>query len=169
MNDERHSDAAAIELEARPTGDFIDGYLAGLATANAALSGAPANSFFYSFDWIGDTSEPMEESLHAAFQSTADQMAFDVAQLSDWRAEARTLSERWLGRQLKPDVGAAIADEFVEILAAFIAGGRADVYSIRPVAPAGRADFEPRIGASYDHMLFETIDGRLLLEFSVDM
>lgn len=169
MTDSSYSDAAAIALEARPTGDFIDGYLAGLATVNAALAGAPPNSFFYSFDWIGDASEPIEASLHQAFESEPDAMAFDVAPLADWREEARSLGRRWLGRDLSPLAAQALADEFVEILTAFIAGSRAEVYSVRPKAPPGRADFEPRIGASFDHIVFETIDGRLLLEFSVDM
>ncbi len=169
MSDSQYGEAAAIALEARPTGDFIDGYLAGLATVNAALAGAPANSFFYSFDWIGDASESMEASLHQAFQSAPDAMAFVVAPLADWREELRTLGRRWLGRDLAPMAAQALADEFVEILTAFIAGGKADVYSVRPTAPSGRADFEPRIGASFDHIVFETIDGRLLLEFSVDI
>lgn len=169
MNDGHFGDAAAIALEARPTGDFIDGYLAGLATVNAALAGAPANSFFYSFDWIGDASEPIEASLHEAFQSSADKMDFEILPLADWREEVRSLGRRWLGRDLSAIPAQALADEFVEILTAFIAGGRAEVYSVRPKAPAGMADFEPRIGASFDHIVFETIDGRLLLEFSVDM
>ncbi|MCI4666020.1 MAG: hypothetical protein MRY74_14995 [Neomegalonema sp.] len=168
MNETQFSDAAVIALEGRPTGDFIDGYLAGLATANAALSGAPANSFFYSFDWIGDASEPVEASLHGAFQSKPEMMAFEVSPLADWRAEALELARRWLGRHLPPPAGEAVADEFVEIMTAFIADGRADVFTIRPTAPAGRADFEPRIGASFDHIMFETVDGRLLLEFSHD-
>lgn len=166
---DQFGDAAAIALETRPTGDFIDGYLAGLATLNAALSGAPPNSFFYSFDWIGDATEPIETSLHQAFQSAPEAMAFDVAPLADWREEVRSLGRRWLGRDLDPSVAQALADEFVEILTAFVAGGRADVFSIRPKAPAGLSDFEPRIGARFDHIVFETIDGRLLLEFSVDM
>lgn len=169
MSETNITEAAAIALESRPTGDFIDGYLAGLATVNAALAGAPANSFFYSFDWIGDANESIDASLHQAFQSAPEGMAFEVEALPEWSEEARRLSRRWLGRDLAPMAAQALADEFIEILTAFIAGGKAEVYRVRPIPPAGRSDFEPRIGASFDHLLFETVDGRLLLEFSVDI
>ncbi|MEL6979115.1 MAG: hypothetical protein AAGM38_10595 [Pseudomonadota bacterium] len=156
---------AAIALEERPTGDFIDGYLAGLATVNAALAGAPANSFFYSFDWIGDGSEPRETSLLSAFQTSADQMSFEISALEDWRPEASQLGVRWLGRDLAPEASQALAREFVDILDAFLAQQTAEVFRIKPLGPDGAPS---PLGAAYDHMLFETLDGRLLLEFSMD-
>lgn len=157
---------AAIALEERPTGDFIDGYLAGLATVNAALAGAPPNSFFYSFDWIGDGSEPREASLAAAFQLTPDAAQISVAPLEDWKREAEQLGKKWLGRDLAPAAAQALAEEFVEILSAFLGAQTSDVFKVTltPSAPGAAA----ALGRAHDHLLFETLDGRLLLEFSID-
>ncbi|MEM9726204.1 MAG: hypothetical protein AAF909_12195 [Pseudomonadota bacterium] len=161
---ERAGDEAAIALEERPTGDFIDGYLAGLATVNAALAGARANSFFYSFDWIGDGSEPRETSLLNAFQAKADQLRFEIVAIADWRAEVERLGVKWLGRDLDGAAPAALAQEFADILAAFLAEQRAEVLRVTPQL----LDGSPMLGAAHDHLLFETMDGRLLLEFSLD-
>ena len=58
------------DFDERPSGDFIDGFLAGFATANAALSDGEATTFFYSFDWIGDGEEDCATSaLYMAFQA----------------------------------------------------------------------------------------------------
>lgn len=161
----RSIDDAAIALEERPTGDFIDGYLAGLATVNAALAGAPPNSFFYSFDWIGDGAEPREHSLLNAFQVEEGAMSFEINALPDWKAKAEQLAKKWLGRDLAPAASQALAREFVEILEAFLAQQTAEVLEVRPFDASG----EPaRVGAAYDHLMFETIDGRLLLEFSME-
>ena len=161
----KSADEAAIALEERPTGDFIDGYLAGLATVNAALAGAPPNSFFYSFDWIGDGSEPREASLLSAFQAQDGDMTFEIAPLADWRVDAEQLGKKWLGRDLAPEAAQALAREFVEILEAFLAEQTAEVFRVAPMTADGAA---ATIGRTYDHLLFETIDGRLLLEFSID-
>lgn len=158
-------DEAVIALEERPTGDFIDGYLAGLATVNAALAGAPANSFFYSFDWIGDGAEPREASLTNAFQAAEGEFAFEIAPLADWKATATALAKKWLGRDLAPQAGEALAQEFVEILEAFLSAQTAEVFEVRPMGASGAP---ANLGSAYDHLLFETIDGRLLLEFSMD-
>lgn len=161
----RSVDDAAIALEERPTGDFIDGYLAGLATVNAALAGAPPNSFFYSFDWIGDGSEPRETSLGNAFQAAPGSMSFEITELPDWRARVEQLGKTWLGRDLAPTASQALAREFVEILDAFLAQQNVAVIEVKPLDASGGP---ARIGAAYDHLMFETIDGRMLLEFSIE-
>lgn len=154
-------DVAAL-LEERPTGDFIDGYLAALATMNAALAGAPEHSLFYSFDWIGDGSETQETSLLNAFQAEPEQMRFAITPLSDWRAETEELAEKWLGRDLAPAAARAIAREFVEIMEAFLAEQPAEAFRVIPSGDVAA------LGRSFDHVMFESLDGRLLLEFSED-
>ena len=158
-------DEAVIALEERPTGDFIDGYLAGLATVNAALAGAPPNSFFYSFDWIGDGSEPRETSLTNAFQAAEGEMNFEISAAPDWKATVDGLARKWLARDLPAPAADALAREFVELIDAFLAQQPAEVLEVRPVAASGAP---ANLGAAYDHLMFETLDGRLMLEFSMD-
>lgn len=158
-------DEAVIALEERPTGDFIDGYLAGLATVNAAMTGAAHNSFFYSFDWIGDGSESREASLANAFQAGEGEMRFDIAPSPDWRAKAAELARKWLARGLPENAADSLAQEFVELLEAYLAQQPAEVLEVKAFTAAGAP---ANIGSAYDHLMFETIDGRLLLEFSMD-
>lgn len=159
-------DAAA--LEARPSGDFIDGYLAALASLNAALAGAPAHSFFYSFDWIGAGDEERLETLHAAFQSTPETMSFEVREAPNWREALAELGRKWLARYLPERSAGPLATEFVELLEAFLGDEPVTIYRVRPVAPDSGAPMRPAIGSDHDHLLFETIEGRLILEFSTE-
>lgn len=159
----------AEALEARPSGDFVDGYLAAMATVNAAFAGAPPHSFFYSFDWIGDGEEEREQSLHAVFQSEPEGMAFDIRQLRDWRGEIADLAKIWLARHLPERLSSHIVQEFVELIDAFIGDQPAEVFKVRPLPPDGAATMTPQIGADHDHILFETAEGRLFLEFASEI
>ena len=152
----------------RPSGDFIDGFLAGFATANAALSQGEAATFYFSFDWIGDGEEERDESLYVAFQAEEDGMRFEIEPLSDWRRDAQSLAQKWLARYLPPNTGQDVVAEFMQILDAFLAEDAVEVFRITPRPPAGGAEMTPAIGGSYDHLLFETADGRVLLEFAVE-
>lgn len=155
-------------VEDRPTGDFVDGYLAGAAMANAAVAGEAPSRFFYSFDWIGDGEEEREQSLHAAFQSDPQRISFDIVQLRDWRAELERMAGKWLARSLPEAAGAIAATEFIELMEAFLGGGPVEAFAITPHPGAGRTEIEPPLGAEHDHLMFETADGRMLLEFSID-
>ncbi len=159
----------AMALEDRPTGDFIDGFLAGVASANAALDANPAARYFYSFDWIGDGEEERAHALHAAFQSDESGVAFEVSPPRAWRDEAAALGGRWLGRALPPTAAAALVEEFVELLAAFLADMPVEAFRIRPAPPSPNAPIAAAVGAEHDYLLLETPEGRLLLEFSVDL
>lgn len=149
--------------------EFIDGYLAGLAAVNAALINAPADAFYYSFERLGDVSEPRDRALARAFGGDTDQIAFDVEQMPDWRRALGSMAARWLGRDLPPGPGRALADEFVELIDAHLAAAPVSALRVAPRAPVGGDGAAPRIGASFDHMLFESRDGRLLLEFAADI
>ncbi|MEM1419300.1 MAG: hypothetical protein AAF661_07540 [Pseudomonadota bacterium] len=147
-------------IEERPSGDFIDGFLAGVATATAVLSAPEPVAFFYSFDWIGDGEEEREQALLAAFDSDSEQMSFDLAEARDWRADLQALGTKWLARKLpEPIVG-----EFNELMQTFFGVDEVEVFRVLPHASGERANL---LGSDYDHLLFETPDGRLLLEFSV--
>lgn len=154
------------ELEERPTGDFIDGFLAGAALLNAAVSGEDPRRFFYSFDWVGDPDSPREEVLAAAFQVAPGELSFETELVRDWRGEADALARRWLARAA-PERADAVAAEFVELMEAFLGGGAVEAYVVRPSAAGG--DLAARLGAAHDHLLLETGEGRMLLEFSVDV
>lgn len=165
------TDAAEGEdypFDDRPSGDFIDGFLAGFATANAALSDGEAAQFFYSFDWIGDGEEERDASLLAAFQAEETSMSFEVEALADWRRDAQALAQKWLARHLPPNTGEAVVDEFIQIIDAFLGRDPIEVFRVTPRPPVGGGEMRPEVGSSYDHLLFETPEGRILLEFAVD-
>ena len=152
----------------RPSGDFIDGFLAAFAVANAALSDGEAAKFFYSFDWIGDGEEERDQSLLAAFQAEEENMSFEIEQLADWRRDAQALAQKWLGRHLPPNTAPGVVDEFMEVLNAFLGPDSIEVFRITPRPPSSGGEMHPVIGSAYDHLLFETSEGRILLEFSVE-
>lgn len=158
----------AERLEDRPTGDFIDGFLAGVASAVAAMTGAPANSFFFSFDWIDDGASQREAALAAAFRSAPSDIRLEIVPVSPWRSDVERLAARWFGRGASDRAGAALAAEFTEILEAHFSGGPVSVMLVRPSAVPGAPDLAGLLGVEHDHVLFESPDGRLLLEFSRD-
>lgn len=147
-------------VDERPSGDFIDGYLAGIAAATGALSGDQSVAFFYSFDWVGDGEEEREQALLAAFDSDPEQMSFDLGEARDWRGDLRALGAKWLSRKLPESV----VSEFMELMETFFGQDEIEVFRVLPRASGERAAI---LGSDYDHLLFETPDGRLLLEFSV--
>lgn len=149
--------------------EFIDGYLAGMATLNAALAGSGPDTHFYSFDWIGDVSEPVDVQLLLAFQSDPARMAVAAVPIEDWRLDVGRLARKWLGRDLAPPAAQALSEEFIELLDTFMGGaGFSAAYKIEVSPPPGVDVYAPRIGSAYDHIVFELDEGRLLLEFVVD-
>ncbi|MEO1328416.1 MAG: hypothetical protein AAFW46_02015 [Pseudomonadota bacterium] len=156
------------EVEDRPSGDFIDGFLAGVAAVNAGLDPNPDARYFYSFDWIGDGEEEREDSLYAAFQVERAGLRFEITPVRDWRDEVEALGERWLGRTLPKGAAPALVDELVEVLDAFFAEDAVEAYRVEASGPDGSARGRSPIGAESDHLLFESALGRLLLEFSLD-
>lgn len=161
MTDAAHSFELDVPpVEERPSGDFIDGYLAGMATATAALSGMGEVAFFYSFDWIGDGEEEREQALLAAFDSDAEEMSFDLGEARNWRGDLEALGKKWLARKMPEPV----VTEFVELMETFFGSDDIEVYRVLPRAEGPKAKV---LGSDYDHLLFETPDGRLLLEFSM--
>jgi hypothetical protein len=157
-----------VALEDRPTGDFIDGFLAALASLTAALAGAPANSFFFSFDWIGDCAAPREPMLAKAFQSSPDALSLQVEALADWRETVRATGRRWLAHGMNDAQAAAVAREFSEILEAYFASAELKTFVVRPSPAPGAPALTRVLGVEHEHILFETEEGRLLLEFSRD-
>lgn len=166
MSDQEPVDLVA--LEDRPTGDFIDGYLAALASLNAALSGAAPNTFFYSFDWIGDCTAEREPMLAKAFQTRPEAVTLSIVELSDWREKVRALGRSWLGYALNETQGDAVARELADILEAYFAGSTLKAFEIRPTPAPDAPSLTKVLGVEHDHVLFETEEGRLLLEFSRD-
>ncbi len=157
-----------VALEDRPTGDFIDGFLAALASLTAAMAGASANSFFFSFDWIGDCTTPREPMLAKAFQSSPDSLTLEILELDDWTATVRDLGRRWLSHGMNEAQAASVAREFCEILEAYFVSSSLAAFEVRPTAAPGAPDLKSVLGAAHEHILFETDEGRLLLEFSRD-
>lgn len=157
-----------VALEDRPTGDFIDGFLAALASLTAAMAGAPANSFFFSFDWIGDCTTEREPMLAKAFQSSPEALSLDIMELDDWSVKVRDLGRRWLSHGMNDAQAASVSREFSEILEAYFAATRLSAFEVRPSAAAGAPDLAGTLGVEHEHILFETDEGRLLLEFSRD-
>lgn len=162
-------DAGGVDGASVLASEFVDGYLAAMATLSATLAEAEADTHFYSFDWVGPLDDPADGQLLAAFQSDAGRMRIDLAPVADWRTDVGRLARKWLGRDLAPAAANALVVEFQEILEAFL-GGPGDVAAFRVDVspPDGRDVYEPRIGASFDHLMFETAEGRFLLEFVVD-
>lgn len=154
------AEAEALEEEGRPSGDFVDGYLAALANMNSALFGDGAPRRFYSFDWIGDAEEPREASLRAAFQDEQDALSFEVEHLRDWRADVEILARKWIAAGLPETAVGAVVGEFGELLDAFWGDQPVEAFSVRPSEAKGVGDG--------DYVLFESIEGRLFLEFSTD-
>lgn len=163
-----HDPIDLVALEDRPTGDFIDGYLAALASVNAALAGARPNSFFYSFDWIGDCAAEREPMLAKAFQTSLESLTIEVIPLEDWRDRVRALGRQWLGHALADGQATAVGQELSEILEAYFAASPVKVFEVRPQPAPGAPSLASVLGESHDHILFETDEGRLLLEFSKD-
>ena len=156
------------ELDSRPSGDFIDGYLAAMATVNASLSGADASRFFFSFDWIGAAEEPIEPALLAALDIENSGIRVNVEALAAWRPEASRLAKKWLARDLTPEAARVIASEFVEILEAFLADSDARLGVVRLIGANDAPATDRRLGAAHDHLVIEMAEGRFLLELSVD-
>ena len=103
--------------------------------------------------------------MSTAFQAAEGEFTFEITSCADWKAAASALARKWLGRDLTPQAGDALAREFVEILEAFLADQAAEVFEVRPMSASGAP---ANLGSAYDHLMFETMEGRLLLEFSMD-
>lgn len=155
-------------LDARPSSDFVDGWLAGLGMLAALRAGADEDAVFFAYSWIGPLAAPRLESLARGFESDLDRIDFEVEMLRDWPREVAEMAEVWFRHSLGSEVSAALGDHLVELLTAHLGAGASRVFSVRPIPPAGREHFEPRIGRTYDHLLVESQDGRFLMEFAAD-
>lgn len=161
----------AETIESRPSGEFVDGYLAGFASLNTMVSAAGGRAargrFFYSFDWIGGYDEPREDVLDAVFggEGEMDEPAIRVEPVDEWRREIARLGGRWLARRLRgdddsPALPRALAREFLELMEAHLGEAEIDAFRVQIGGdPPG----------AQDRLLLETEEGRFLLEFAVEM
>ncbi|MEO1291244.1 MAG: hypothetical protein AAFV62_00210 [Pseudomonadota bacterium] len=153
-------------ISERPSAEFVDGFLAGLAVSNAAASGEGAAALFYSFEWIGDGEEERDHAIFGALQGDAQGMALAFEEVADWRQAVEQLARRWLTLGLPQEAEAPIAAEFLDLMSAFLADDELEVFRVVVTPAPGRDEIDPPIGAAFDHLLFETADGRVLMEFS---
>lgn len=163
-------EAEIVTLEARPTGDYIDGYLGALASQNAALSGLDADALFYSFDWIGPQDMDRDAALSVAFSAASGaSIVWDVGPLGDWRAATLALAERWFSRAVLSSAATRMAADLTELVAARFAPDAPTVSSVAPRLETGNEARNAELfGSLHEHLLFATPDGWFLLEFSQD-
>ncbi|MCI4662418.1 MAG: hypothetical protein MRY63_11445 [Neomegalonema sp.] len=158
-----YDDALFME---RPSAEFVDGFLAGLAVANAAAAGGEAQSLFYSFEWIGDGEEERDQALYSALQSDPTRMALTIEPLDDWESQIEGMAQKWLVRDLPIGAARTVSEEFLDLLQTFLGDDEIEVFRVSAAPAPGCDDLEPPIGAEFDHLLFEIPEGRVLLEFS---